>query len=152
MRGGGGLNLGADTILLTIMAGRLLACLSKKGRKQNWLTESIRLPQWLRGKESACQCRRHGFDPWARKIPHAKEQQSVHNDWACALKPGSDNYCARMLQLLKPASPKAHALEQEKPPSRETCALRLEKSQCSNKDPAQPKINKIKKIKEREST
>ena len=21
-------------------------------------------PCWLRGKESACQCRRHGFDPW----------------------------------------------------------------------------------------
>ena len=27
------------------------------------------LPWWLRGKESACQCRRHGFDPWVRKIP-----------------------------------------------------------------------------------
>ena len=22
------------------------------------------LPWWLSGKESACQCRRHGFDPW----------------------------------------------------------------------------------------
>ena len=27
------------------------------------------LPRWLRGKESACQCRRLGFDPWVRKIP-----------------------------------------------------------------------------------
>ena len=27
-----------------------------------------RLPWWLRGKESACQCRRHGFDPWVGKI------------------------------------------------------------------------------------
>ena len=27
------------------------------------------LPWWLRGKESACQCRRRGFDPWVRKIP-----------------------------------------------------------------------------------
>ena len=26
------------------------------------------LPGWLSGKESACQCRRHGFDPWVRKI------------------------------------------------------------------------------------
>ena len=26
------------------------------------------LPRWLSGKESACQCRRHGFDPWVRKI------------------------------------------------------------------------------------
>ena len=27
------------------------------------------LPRWLSSKESACQCRRHGFDPWVRKIP-----------------------------------------------------------------------------------
>ena len=31
-------------------------------------------PWWLSGKESACQCRRHGLDPWSRKIPHAMEQ------------------------------------------------------------------------------
>ena len=24
---------------------------------------------WLSGKESSCQCRRCGFDPWVRKIP-----------------------------------------------------------------------------------
>ena len=35
----------------------------------------FRLPWWLSGKESICdaghclQCRRHGFDPWVRKIP-----------------------------------------------------------------------------------
>ena len=28
-----------------------------------------RLPWWLSGKQSACQCRRHEFDPWVRKIP-----------------------------------------------------------------------------------
>ena len=27
------------------------------------------LPRWLSGKESACQCRRHRFDPWVGKIP-----------------------------------------------------------------------------------
>ena len=27
------------------------------------------LPKWLSGKESACQCRRPGFDPWVGKIP-----------------------------------------------------------------------------------
>ena len=26
------------------------------------------LPWWLRDKESTCQCRRHGFDPWVGKI------------------------------------------------------------------------------------
>ena len=30
---------------------------------------------WLRGKESACQCRRCGFDPWVRKIPWKREWQ-----------------------------------------------------------------------------
>ena len=31
---------------------------------------------WLSGKESACQCRRHRFDPWSRKSPHVSEQLS----------------------------------------------------------------------------
>ena len=31
------------------------------------------LPRWLSGKESAYQCRRHGFDPWVRKIPWSKK-------------------------------------------------------------------------------
>jgi len=29
------------------------------------------------GKESACQCRRHRFDPQSRKIPYAAEQLSL---------------------------------------------------------------------------
>ena len=36
------------------------------------------LPWWLSRKESTCQCRRHGSDPWSRKIPHATEQLSTH--------------------------------------------------------------------------
>ena len=28
----------------------------------------IGLPWWLNDKESACQCRRPGFDPWSGKI------------------------------------------------------------------------------------
>ena len=27
------------------------------------------LPWWLGGKESTCQCRRHGFDPWRSHMP-----------------------------------------------------------------------------------
>ena len=27
------------------------------------------LPSWLSGRESTCQCRRHGFDPWSRRSP-----------------------------------------------------------------------------------
>ena len=32
-------------------------------------------PRWLSGKESACQCGRHGFDSWVRKIPWRRKQQ-----------------------------------------------------------------------------
>ena len=28
-----------------------------------------RLPWWLSGKESVCQCKRRGFNPWIKKIP-----------------------------------------------------------------------------------
>ena len=31
---------------------------------------------WLSGKESTSHCRRHRFDPWSGKIPHAVEQIS----------------------------------------------------------------------------
>jgi len=32
-----------------------------------------RLPRWLSGKESACQCRRQEFDPCVRKIRWRRE-------------------------------------------------------------------------------
>ena len=34
-----------------------------------------RLPWWLSGSESACRCRRRGFDPWVRKIPWWRKRQ-----------------------------------------------------------------------------
>ena len=37
---------------------------------------SAGLPRWLIGKEYTSQCRRHEFDPWSRKTPHAAEQLS----------------------------------------------------------------------------
>ena len=33
------------------------------------------LPWWLSGKESACQCRRCGFNPWVRRIPWRRKWQ-----------------------------------------------------------------------------
>ena len=33
--------------------------------------QEFRLPRWLSGKESTCQCRRHRFDPWSRKTAPA---------------------------------------------------------------------------------
>ena len=32
---------------------------------------------WLTGKESACQCKRHGFNPWVRKIPWSWKWQTT---------------------------------------------------------------------------
>ena len=36
---------------------------------------SPELPSWLSGKESACQCRRPGFNHWAGKIPWRRKWQ-----------------------------------------------------------------------------
>ena len=33
------------------------------------LVQYLGLPRWLSGKESACQCRRHGFTHWVGNIP-----------------------------------------------------------------------------------
>ena len=38
--------------------------------------ENRRLPWWLSGQESICQCRRHEFDPRSGKIPYTTEQLS----------------------------------------------------------------------------
>ena len=35
------------------------------------------LPWWLTGKEIACQCRRHGLDPWIGKISWRRKQQTI---------------------------------------------------------------------------
>ena len=44
--------------------------------RSNGSKSGLGLPWWLSSKESACQCRRHGCDPWAGKTPHAMEQLS----------------------------------------------------------------------------
>ena len=47
----------------------------KKGNK----THPIQgLPWWLSGKQAACQCQRHGFDPWSGKIPHVVQSNKAH--------------------------------------------------------------------------
>ena len=37
----------------------------------------FRLPGWLSDKECMCQCRRHGFDSWVRKISWRRKLQST---------------------------------------------------------------------------
>ena len=57
------------------------------------------LPWWLMGKESSCQCKRHGFDPWVKKIPwrgkwqpspvflpgksHGQRSLAGYSPWSC---------------------------------------------------------------------
>ena len=55
--------------------------------KGNWLLNfwassplSLGHPRWCNGKESTFQfrsCRRHGFDPWVRKIPWSRKWQPI---------------------------------------------------------------------------
>ena len=57
------------------------------------------MAQWLRIPPAPRpQCRGHGFDPWSGKIPHAAEQLSP---------------CATTTEA---HTPRARALQQEKPP------------------------------------
>ena len=58
-----------------------------------------RLPWWLSGKESVCQCKRRGFNPWIKKIPwrgnwqptpvflpgkpHGQRSMAVYSPWGC---------------------------------------------------------------------
>ena len=70
------------------------------------------------------------------------------NYWGGAPEPKDHSFWAHVQQLLKPACPGVHTLQQEEPPQ-EAPAPQLETSPCSpqlekahsNKDPAQPKLN-----------
>ena len=66
--------------------------------------EVIGLPWWLSGKQFTCRGRRHGFDSWSGKIPHAAEQLRV-----CATSP-KPAHLSPEPQLL---SPRARALQRE---------------------------------------
>ena len=73
------------------------------------------LPWWLSGKESSCQWRRHMFDPWSWKNPHAREATKpvCHNYQVCALEPGNCNYWS--LHALEPSLFNKRSHENEKP-------------------------------------
>ena len=62
---------------------------------------------------------------------HGATKPLCHNYWARPLEPKNHNYWSHVLQLLKPAHPRACALQQEKPPQWEAHAPQLENSPCS---------------------
>ena len=58
----------------------------------HWQADSLPFPCSSDGKESACQCRRPGFDSWSREDATSWEatKPMCHNSWACA--PESRNH------------------------------------------------------------
>ena len=86
--------------------------------------------QGFPGKESAYQCRRHGFHPWSGRIPHVVQQ-------------------LRAVRLLSqgaaaaaPTCPGGCALQQEKLLQWEARAPRLESSPCSRSEGKAPAVTK----------
>ena len=118
----------------------------------SYIINCLELPLWLSGKEFTCQFRRHRFDPWAGKIPGAVEQVS----------PCTTTTTKPELQSLETATTEPACCSYRGPSVPEPCHLKrghhneklvhsvrssscsplLEKSLCSNKDPAQPNIKK----------
>ena len=61
--------------------------------------EKTAFPRWHSGKESNCRCKRHGFNPWVRKIPwriqwqptpvflpresHGQRSLASYSAWGC---------------------------------------------------------------------
>ena len=50
---------------------------NSKAKSYNKLNETGGASPVACGKESACQCGRHGLGPWSEKIPHTEEQLSL---------------------------------------------------------------------------
>ena len=110
------------------------------------------LPWWLSGKESTCQCRRHGFDPWSSKIPYTSEQLSpcataielvLESLGAATTEFTCRNYWS--LCALEPALCNRGSCRSEKQGQRlesSPCSLKPEGSPRSSEDPALLKINK----------
>ena len=96
---------------------------------------------WLSGKEPTCQCRRCRFNPWSRKTSHAVKQLSP---WATSTEPMCCSYWSPCIlePMLHPRE--ATAVKSPSTATREQShSQQLEKSLCSNEDPAQPKIKSI---------
>ena len=54
----------------------MLILLFQEPHFENYAVE-YRLPSWLSGEESACQCRRHRFNPCIRTIPWRRKWQPI---------------------------------------------------------------------------
>ena len=114
--------------------------LTRHPNRGAWKPQELRW--WLSGTESACQC--------TGSIPGPGRFHMPQSNWARV--PQLLSLCSRAgkPQLLKPARPRAHTRQEEKPPQWEAqapqlgsspCLLQLQKSLHSNEDPVQSEIN-----------
>ena len=79
---------------------------------------------WYSRWVSACQCRRHRFNPWSGKIPHAEEQLKpiCYTYWTHTREPMSHSFWAWVpgtcvLQQEKPLQWEAHAWQRREAPA-----------------------------------
>ena len=103
------------------------------------------LPRWLSGKESTWLCRRYVFNQWPGKIPDTTDQLSPN---ATTTEPVLWSPWAATTEAQARCSPcstrEATATRSPLPATKSGPHLpQLEKSPCSNKDPAPSKVNKL---------
>ena len=96
-----------------------------------------------------CQCRRHKFDPWSRKISHAVEQQSLCSRplRAAATEPTNHDDCSHLVYSLCSTTREATA-------TRSLHLLQLEKALMQQRRPraARSKLKKKKRLASRSSS
>ena len=88
------------------------------------------LPWWLSGKELTCQCRRHRFDLWSRKVPHATE----HLSWfTTTAEPTCSNYWSPHTPEPMVCSKKSHCMRSPHTATREKPQQQWRPSTAKNK-------------------
>ena len=73
-------------------------------KKKKLLLIEFRLPWWLSGKESAYQCRRHGFYPWVGMIPWRRKWQPTPVFLLALLETSCDPLAFNIFAMLKTIS------------------------------------------------
>ena len=129
-----------------LLLSQVLNCPTKSLiiRKISCQNDGWGLPWWLSAKESACQCRRPGFNPWPRNILHAARQLSP---CATTLGPVLYSLGATTTEAHIPHSPcsatkEATAMRSPHTATRVAPLATTRGKSGSNEDSEQPKINK----------
>ena len=93
---------------------------------------------WLSGKESSGKCRKHGFDPWSRKIPPTVDQACMPQLLSLRSRAWEPKLLSPHVTTTETCAPRTHALQQEKPQQWKVCTQQLEKGLAQQ--PVQPNM------------